>query len=132
MYTSVTQKLINAYYQVRLNEARKNVPDRYYSETTQEYKSWLNGLNKRVRATKIVPTVKRFIQNGRGTTKSLDMTKYDDYVEGEELREIKIGTNYRVYFNFLDVNSIILIYGSSKRDQAQGILKARRIRDEYS
>ena len=31
--------------------------------------------------------------------------------------EIKIGTNYRVYFNFTDDNSLVLLHGGTKSTQ---------------
>ena len=132
MHKSIHQNLIKAYHRVLLKEAKRKIPDRYESEKTQEYINWLNTLDKKTRSTRILPYVKTFIQRGSGSKKTLNMTRYDDYVEGEELQELRIGKNYRVYFNYIDVNSVVLIYGSHKSKQNEGILKARRIRDDNS
>ena len=60
-------------------------------------------------------------------TLTLDLTRYRDYVEGEELWEIRIGTNYRVYFNFTDTHSLALLWGGTKSTQANDIQIARGI-----
>ena len=122
--------IIAAYKKVQyitlLQEARRRAPEIFNAEYEYDYFEWLKSLDKsyRVRITKYV---NNFIQNERGSKKKLDLTQYDDYIKGEELWELRIGSKNWVYYKYIDNNSIVILYGGSKLTQSKDIQIAREI-----
>ncbi len=127
--------IIAAYKKVQyitlLQEARRRAPERFNAEYEYDYFEWLKSLDKsyRVRITKYV---NNFIQNERGSKKNLDLTQYDDYIKGEELWELRIGSKNRVYYKYIDNNSIVILYGGSKLTQSKaGASHAKQVSAKY-
>ncbi len=94
----------------------------------QEYKNWLNQLDGTTKA-RVTSNVDKFIQKGRGDKKKLDLERYENYVQGEEMWEIRIGNHYRVYFEYTNPNRIRILLGGHKSTQEKDISEARKIRD---
>ena len=126
-YLIKTNKTLN--FKEWLLEGRGKAPPRYTYEETQEYVNWFKRL-KKSKKVEIAAYVEKFSQIGKGSKKELDLTRYEDYVEGEELWEIRVGTNYRVYFNFTSTRSFVVIWGGTKSTQAIDIQIARGINYE--
>ena len=131
----MTDPIIAAYKKVQyitlLQEARRRAPERFNAEYKYDYFEWLKSLDKsyRVRITKYV---NNFIQNERGSKKNLDLTQYDDYIKGEELWELRIGSKNRVYYKYIDNNSIVILYGGSKLTQSKaGASHAKQVSAKY-
>ena len=93
-------------------------------EQTELFEAWLGKLRDRKAAARIAATIQRM---GMGL-----MADWEAVGSGVDEIRLVYGPGYRIYFTFQGEKVILLLCGGDKSSQKRDIIKAKKLKEEYS